>query len=132
MVADMKFSTAVGGSPPPFVRGVYRRVLMRARARVLFFSPPFFFFLPQFPITALCPHHMSFTSNYRKLRVSPNVRIKVRAGYSLVSRSDEVPQKKQRTRDGDVGKRTELLKRVKMLNTSEYDSGLEPPKKPKK
>lgn len=59
------------------------------------------------------------------------MRIKVRAGDSLVSRSDEVPQKKQRTRDDD-GKRTELLKRVKMLNTSEYDSGLEPPKKPKK
>lgn len=129
MAADMKFSTAVGGSPPPFVRGVYRRVLMRAR--VLLFPPFSSFFLPQFPITALCPHHMSFTSNYRKLRVSPNVRIKVRAGDSLVSRSDEVPQKKQRTRDDD-GKRTELLKRVKMLNTSEYDSGLEPPKKPKK
>lgn len=47
-------------------------ILMRARVAFLFF--------PQFPITALCPHHMSFTSNYRKLRVSPNARIKARAG----------------------------------------------------
>lgn len=46
--------------------------------------------------------------------------------------SDGVPQKKQRTGDGDGGQRTGLLKRVRMLNTSEYDSGLEPPKKPKK
>ncbi|KYQ57421.1 hypothetical protein ALC60_03382 [Trachymyrmex zeteki] len=45
--------------------------------------------------------------------------------------SDGVPHKKQRTGDGDE-KRTGLLKRVRMLNTSEYDSGLEPPKKPKK
>ncbi|XP_024873332.1 probable ATP-dependent RNA helicase DDX31 [Temnothorax curvispinosus] len=45
--------------------------------------------------------------------------------------SEGVSQKKQRTRDGD-GQRTGLLKRVRMLNTSEYDSGLEPPKKPKK
>ncbi|KAG5322246.1 Y8611 helicase, partial [Pseudoatta argentina] len=45
--------------------------------------------------------------------------------------SDGVPQKKQRTGDGDE-KRAGLLKRVRMLNTSEYDSGLEPPKKPKK
>ncbi|KYN30459.1 hypothetical protein ALC56_15155 [Trachymyrmex septentrionalis] len=45
--------------------------------------------------------------------------------------SDGVPQKKQRIGDGDE-KRAGLLKRVRMLNTSEYDSGLEPPKKPKK
>ncbi|KYM98271.1 PREDICTED: probable ATP-dependent RNA helicase DDX31 [Cyphomyrmex costatus] len=45
--------------------------------------------------------------------------------------SDGVPQKKQRTGHGDE-KRAGLLKRVRMLNTSEYDSGLEPLKKPKK
>lgn len=108
-------------------RGVSSRFDARTSRFFLLFL---FFFLPQFPITALCPHHMSFTSNYRKLRGSPNMRIKVPA--TLASRSDGVPQKKQqRTRDGD-GQRTGLLKRVRMLNTSEYDSGLEPPKKPKK
>lgn len=54
------------------LRGVYRRFLTRSRSLFLFFP-----FLPQFPITALCPHHMSFTSNYRKLRAIPNARIKV-------------------------------------------------------
>ncbi|KAL0113247.1 hypothetical protein PUN28_012416 [Cardiocondyla obscurior] len=49
----------------------------------------------------------------------------------LSNKSDGVPQKKRRTQDGD-GQRTGLLKRVRMLNTSEYDSGLEPLKKPAK
>ncbi|KAG5342567.1 Y8611 helicase, partial [Acromyrmex charruanus] len=57
---------------------------------------------------------------------------KLRHNNRLSSKpSDGVPQKKQRTGDGDE-KRAGLLKRVRMLNTSEYDSGLEPPKKPKK
>ncbi|XP_011637904.1 probable ATP-dependent RNA helicase DDX31 [Pogonomyrmex barbatus] len=45
--------------------------------------------------------------------------------------SDGMPQKKERSQAGD-GQRTGLLKKVRMLNTSEYDSGLEPLKKPKK
>ncbi|KYM76369.1 hypothetical protein ALC53_13396 [Atta colombica] len=57
---------------------------------------------------------------------------KLRHNNRLSSKpSDGVPQKKQRTGDDDE-KRAGLLKRVRMLNTSEYDSGLEPPKKPKK
>lgn len=70
---------------------------------------------------------MSFTSNYRKLRVSPNATIKERL---CVFRLDGEPAKKQK-RQGDEPKMG-LLKRVRMLNTSEYDSGLEPVKKPKK
>jgi len=90
-------------------------------------------FLHQFPITALCPHHMSFTSNYRKLRVSPNARIKARGGRAIsVPRSDaDKSQDKKQAKDGGAQK-VGLLKRVRMLNTSEYDSGLEPPKKFKK
>lgn len=57
----------------PSIHGVYRRFLMRR---------PSTFFLRQFPITALCPHHMSFTSNYRKLRVSLNARIQAHTGRS--------------------------------------------------
>lgn len=45
--------------------------------------------------------------------------------------SDRVPQKEQRKQNGD-GQRTGLLKKARMLNTSEYDSGLGPLKKPKK
>ncbi|XP_076755415.1 uncharacterized protein LOC143426113 [Xylocopa sonorina] len=45
-------------------------------------------------------------------------------------RPDGEPAKKQK-RQGDEP-RMGLLKRVRMLNTSEYDSGLEPAKKPKK
>ncbi|XP_011135595.2 probable ATP-dependent RNA helicase CG8611 isoform X2 [Harpegnathos saltator] len=45
--------------------------------------------------------------------------------------SDGVSQKVPKGQDGE-GQRTGLLKRVRMLNTSEYDSGLEPLKKPKK
>ncbi|EFN87010.1 Probable ATP-dependent RNA helicase DDX31 [Harpegnathos saltator] len=45
--------------------------------------------------------------------------------------SDGVSQKVPKGQDGE-GQRTGLLKRVRMLNISEYDSGLEPLKKPKK
>ncbi|XP_029166347.1 probable ATP-dependent RNA helicase DDX31 isoform X2 [Nylanderia fulva] len=45
--------------------------------------------------------------------------------------SDGVPQKERRKQNGD-GQRTGLLKKARMLNTSEYDSGLGPLKKPKK
>ncbi|XP_011256836.2 probable ATP-dependent RNA helicase CG8611 [Camponotus floridanus] len=45
--------------------------------------------------------------------------------------SDGVPQKEQRKQNGDR-QRTGLLKRARMLNTSEYDSGLGPIKKSKK
>ncbi|EZA50827.1 probable ATP-dependent RNA helicase CG8611 [Ooceraea biroi] len=45
--------------------------------------------------------------------------------------SDRVPQKEQ-TSQGGGAKKPGLLKRVRMLNTSEYDSGLEPLKKLKK
>lgn len=44
---------------------------------------------------------------------------------------DGEPVKKKQKRQGDEPKMG-LLKRVRMLNTSEYDSGLEPVKKPKK
>lgn len=47
-----------------------------------------------------------------------------------VFRPDGEPAKKQRHQGG--GPKTGLLKRVRMLNTSEYGSGLEPAKKPKK
>lgn len=97
----------------------------------------FFSFFPQFSIIALCPHHMSFTSNYRKLRVSPNARELKYAprvhsfSLSLSFRSDGVSQKEQRKQNGD-GQRTGLLKRARTLNVSEYDSGLGSVKKPKK
>jgi len=42
-----------------------------------------------------------------------------------------VSQDKKQAKDGGAQK-VGLLKRVRMLNTSEYDSGLEPPKKFKK
>lgn len=83
----------------------------------------------RFSITSLCPRHMSFTSNYRKLRVSPNAMIKDRL---CVFRPDGEPAKKRQNRQGDEEAKMGLLKRVRMLNTSEYDSGLEPVKKPKK
>ncbi|XP_012214614.2 ATP-dependent DNA helicase DDX31 [Linepithema humile] len=44
--------------------------------------------------------------------------------------SDGVPRPEKRSQVDE--RRTGLLKRVRMLNTSEYDSGLEPLKKPKK
>jgi len=50
-----------------------------------------------------------------------------------VSRSDTEPQDKKQTKDQNGGtQKVGLLKRVRMLNTSEYGSGLEPPKKLKK
>lgn len=45
---------------------------------------------------------------------------------------DGEPAKKRQNRQGDEEAKMGLLKRVRMLNTSEYDSGLEPVKKPKK
>ncbi|XP_014476657.1 PREDICTED: probable ATP-dependent RNA helicase DDX31 [Dinoponera quadriceps] len=45
--------------------------------------------------------------------------------------SDGMSQKEPKGQHGK-GQRTGLLKKVRMLNTSEYDSGLEPLKKPKK
>ncbi|XP_053987364.1 probable ATP-dependent RNA helicase CG8611 [Hylaeus volcanicus] len=45
-------------------------------------------------------------------------------------RPDGVPAKKRKHPDDKP--KTGLLKKVRMLNTSEYDSGLEPPRKPKK
>lgn len=65
---NTRFGTAVGGSPPLRLR-IYRRF---ADA---FFSLFFFLlFFHNFRLSRSCPHHMSFTSNYRKLRVSPNAR----------------------------------------------------------
>lgn len=49
-----------------------------------------------------------------------------------VFRPDGEPAKKRQNRQGDEEAKMGLLKRVRMLNTSEYDSGLEPVKKPKK
>lgn len=66
---NTKFGTAVGGSPSPGA-WIYRVYIVA----LLMHSSFSFFFFSQFPIIALCPHHMSFTSNYRKLRVSPNAR----------------------------------------------------------
>lgn len=50
-----------------------------------------------------------------------------------VFRPDGEPAKKRRQdRQGGEEAKMGLLRRVRMLNTSEYGSGLEPVKKPKK
>lgn len=76
---------------------------------------------------------MSFTLNYRKLRVSPNATIKPAA--RAIFRPDGVPRRKQQQQQQGPRDRprTVSLRNVRMLNTSEYGSGLEPAvKKPKK
>ncbi|XP_029659402.1 probable ATP-dependent RNA helicase CG8611 [Formica exsecta] len=65
----------------------------------------------------------------KKLREKES--LKPKHNNRLHKPSDGVPQKEQKKQNGD-GQRTGLLKRARMLNTSEYDSGLGFLKKPKK
>lgn len=123
----MKFGKAVGGGPPPFSSAGCIVAFWCARASCFLFS---FFFCLNFRL----PRSVLTTCRLRRIIENCGLVLMWElkcAPATLASRSDGVPQKKQTTRDGD-GQRTGLLKRVRMLNTSEYDSGLEPSKKPKK
>ena len=117
VATDMKFGTAVVG------------IVCRARGpggctcrflkRVRFFVD---FRLPR-SVLATC-RLRRITEN---CGLAPNATIK---GRLCVFRPDGVSAKKPKRQDDRP--RMGLLKKVRMLNTSEYGSGLEPAKKPKK
>lgn len=130
--ANVKFGTAVGVEVdrlPVYPRGVSSLFHPRARARA--FIHLFFF---------------ASISDYRALSSPHVVELPKIAGSSVLMRElkrsfERFPpafrfnvnssQKKKTSQDNGV-KKTGSLKRVRMLNTSEYDSGLEPLKKKSK